>query len=104
LIKSPIHIKEIESISDSLERIELLRLLDTYGSQSKYDSKIIKTRTEELISKKFGIADAVHVAFSEFYNSDFITCDDKLLKKCKKYITKINCINPIMFCEMENLK
>jgi len=104
LIKSPVHIKEIESINDDFERIELIKLLDTYGSKLKYDSQNIRSRTEELIDKNFGFADAAHVAFSEFYNSDFISCDDKLLKKCKSNNIKVNCMNPIVFCEMENLK
>ena len=104
LMKSPVHIKEIESISDDFERVELIKLLDTYGKKLKYNSQKIKNRTEELFTKNFGIADAAHVAFSEFYDSYFISCDDKLLKKCNKYISKIKCINPIIFCEMENLK
>ncbi len=104
LMKSPVHIKEIESINDDFERVELIKLLDTYGEKLKYSSKKIRTRTEELILNNFGIADAAHVAFSEFYDSYFISCDDKLLKKCKKFNIKIKCINPIIFCEMENLK
>ena len=104
LLKSPVHILEIDAISDNVERIELMNLLDTFGNTYKYNSLIIRNRTEELISKKIGIADAAHVAFSEFFESDFISCDDKLLKRCKKNNIKINCINPIIFCEMENLR
>jgi predicted nucleic acid-binding protein len=104
LMKSPVHIKEIESISDDFERVEIIKLLDIYGEKLKYNSQKIKERTEELFSKNFGIADAAHVVFSEFYESSFISCDDKLLKKCKKYISRIECINPIIFCEKENLR
>ncbi len=81
-MKSPVHTKETEAINDDFERIELIKLLDTYGSKLKYEPQNIRLRTEEFIDKKFGFADAAHVAFSEFYNSDSISCDDKLLKKC----------------------
>lgn len=104
LMKSPVHINEIESIKDDFERIEILRLLDAYGAIIKYNSTKIKMRTEELIIKNLGIADAAHIAFSEFYNSVFISCDDKLIKKCNRIDIEIKCINPIIFCEMENLK
>lgn len=104
LIKSPVHYKEIDSISNDFERIELIELLDKYATQPKYNIKAVKTRTEELIDLNFGIADAAHVAFSEYFNSNFISCDDKLLNKCQKYISEIKCINPVVFIEMENLK
>jgi predicted nucleic acid-binding protein len=59
---------------------------------------------DDLISNGFGIADSAHVAFSEHYNAVFVSCDDKLLKKCSKYINSIECLNPITFCELEKLK
>lgn len=104
LMKSSVHYKEIGSINDDFERIELIKLLEWYGETSKYDPKVIRKRTEELINLNFGIADAAHVAFSEYYNSVFISCDDRLLKKCTKSIAKIKCMNPLIFCEMESLK
>ncbi len=104
LMKSPVHYREIGAIRDDYERIELIELLDSYGAQPKYNTKDIKKRTEDLIEINFGIADAAHVAFSEFYESVFISCDDKLLNKCLKNIDKIECVNPVIFCEMEKLK
>ncbi len=104
LIKSPVYFAEIDSIVDDLERIELLELLDKYGKAITVNMSSVKKRTEELISYNFGIADAAHIAFSEHYNSSFISCDDKLLKKCKKFIKIIDCINPTTFCEMEKIK
>jgi len=58
LMKSPVHIREIEVITDDFERTELLRLLETYGRTIKVESEIVRNRTEFLISKMFGIADA----------------------------------------------
>jgi predicted nucleic acid-binding protein len=49
-------------------------------------------------------ADAAHVAFVEIVGAEFISCDDKLVKKCKKYKIKIWCGNPIDFCVKEDLK
>lgn len=104
LMKSPVHIREIQVIPDDYERTEILRLLETYGKTVKVEPGTIKKRTEHLISLKFGVADAAHIAFSEYYNSIFISCDDKLLNRCLKTSVKIQCLNPVVFCEMENLK
>ena len=103
-MKLPVHYLEINSISDDIERIELLELLNTYGKSVKIDSRLTKQRIDVLISSGFGIADAAHVAFSEQYNAVFITCDDKLLTKCSRHIESIECFNPIAFCELEKLK
>jgi len=104
LMKSKVHLIEINSISDDLERIELLELLKNYGKSLKVEQKKVKLRIEELLLYNFDLADASHIAFSEFYGSIFISCDDKLLNKCQKYINLIKCLNPLTFCEMENLK
>jgi len=104
LMKSKVHYLEIRSISDVLERIELLELLNSFGKSIKSESILIKQRIDVLITLGFGIADAAHISFSEFYNATFITCDDKLLKLCLKHIHSIKCLNPIQFCEVENLK
>jgi len=102
-----LHFSEIYAIKDIFERNELMRLLEYYGESFNPDQsskKILKTRTEELISKQFGVADAAHVAFSEYYGSVFITCDDKLLVLCGKNNISVDCQNPVIFSEKENLK
>lgn len=104
LMKSKVHEAEIRQISDKYEQIELIGLLETYGTTDFLNAKQIKSRAEELINMKFGIADAAHVAYSEFYGAEFISCDDKLIKKCEKYISTIKCHNPVSFCELENLR
>ncbi len=103
-MKSPVHIKEISSITDDFERIELLNLLNIYGNKDKYNSSEVRKRAEDLVEKKFGPADAAHVAFAEHLKSYFISCDDKLLKACKKNQITVHCLNPVAFCEMENLR
>lgn len=104
LMKSPVHLKEIKAITDEFEKKELIRLLENYGNEVKADPVVIRRRTEELILKKFGIADAAHISFSEYYGSIFISCDDKLLNRCSRSDIKVLCMNPVTFCEMENLK
>ena len=51
----------------------------------------------------FGIADAAHVAFAEQLAELFITCDDKLLKKCKQTVLRIPAMNPLEFISQENI-
>jgi len=38
------------------------------------------------------------------WQADFISCDDKLLKKCDKIGLRIWTGNPISFCEKEELR
>lgn len=51
-----------------------------------------------------GTADAAHVAFAEAISDCFITCDDKLIRKCHKYKIDVPSRNPVEFCIKENLK
>ncbi len=101
---STVHLKEIESIKDEVERFHLTTLLHKYGGSFDINLKSARKRAEELVSLGFGIADAAHVAFAEGLNADFISCDKKLINKCSKYIKTIWCGNPLSFCEMEDLK
>ena len=49
----------------------------------------------------FGIADAAHVAFAEQLAEVFITCDDKLLKRCRQTSLRIDASNPLEFIAKE---
>jgi predicted nucleic acid-binding protein len=104
MMVSPVHYKEIESIEDIKERIQVIQLLNLYGKTPKYDSGTARNRAIELIECKFGIADAVHLAFAEQSADYFITCDDKLIRRSKKVEIKIKVINPIEFCIREEFK
>ena len=89
MIVSSMHSKELESISDIKERIQILHLLDELGKTQKVDVNRVKIRSEELILLKFGIADAVHLAFAEQSSDYLITCDDKFEKKVKELKQKL---------------
>ncbi|MCD6129970.1 MAG: hypothetical protein J7J10_03345 [Deltaproteobacteria bacterium] len=104
IIKSPVHIKEIEAIRDEVERIQLMILLDKYGKDAGVNFSKTRKRAEGLVSLGFGIADAAHVAFAEMEKAEFISCDKKLVKKCVRHKIEVWCGNPLAFCEKEDLK
>jgi len=104
LMISPVHYREIADISEPKERIELETLLNHIGVMIDADMIASRKRTQDLVSKRFGLADAAHVAFAEQAGASFITCDDKLVKKCLTSDIKVWTGSPIAFCEKENLK
>nr|CBX31554.1 hypothetical protein N47_E50660 [uncultured Desulfobacterium sp.] len=57
-----------------------------------------------LFSLGFGLADSAHIAFAEAGKAKFITCDDKLMKKCRKHTINTWCGNPVQFCAEEDLR
>lgn len=84
LVLSSVHYREIGAFSSCVERIELLAIINKLGRKITTDPIVARKRAEELINRGVGVADAAHVAFAESAGAHFITCDDKLLKKCKK--------------------
>jgi hypothetical protein len=72
--------------------------LDNY---CKCDLIKARYRAEDLINMEFGIGDAAHVAFAEQIAELFITCDDKLLKRCAQTALRIVAINPLEFIAKE---
>jgi predicted nucleic acid-binding protein len=104
LAVSSVHFAEIRAIPDTLERLKLLSIIERYGILLDIDKAKARKRAEELISLGFGPADAAHVAYAESGNAIFITCDDKLLKKCDKHVKKVWCGSPVRFCTEEDLR
>lgn len=104
LVTSPVHQKEIEATNDPQERFEVLSLLDSHGSAVKATSSHVRARADELYNLGFGAADAAHVAFAEHGADYFVTCDDKLLKKCKRELPELRARNPVEFCLEKDLK
>ena len=79
-------------------------VLDELGDVIKGDMSKIRSRAEDLVSLGLGVADAAHVAFAEYSGAEFISCDTRLLKKCKTSKIKVWFSNPVAFCEKEGLK
>jgi predicted nucleic acid-binding protein len=104
LVVSPVHIREIEAIEESIERIELQLLLNALGESVPVDRVKTRERAEELVRVGFGIADAAHVAFAEQSGASFISSDDRLLKRCSRAVKTIWTGNPVAFCEREALR
>ena len=63
-----------------------------------------RARAEELAELGFGVADAAHVAFAEQSQAQFISCDNRLIKKCLAHKVGTWCGNLVAFCEKERLK
>jgi predicted nucleic acid-binding protein len=82
LLLSPAHTKEIAAITDILERTELQEVLKEFGMPVVYGLNETKERVEELIKSGLGVADAAHIAFAEQMKAPFISCDEKLIRKC----------------------
>lgn len=100
---SAVHRQEISAISDAQERYELMSLLSRYGLTKACDQKAVRARAEDLHNVRFGVADAAHVAYAEAVSDMFISCDDKLLKKCRAHTIAIPAINPVEFCTQEHV-
>lgn len=101
---STVHYAEIKAIPDQMERLELLSIIEQFGKLLDVDKAAARKRAEELFSWGFGAGDSAHLAYAEAGKAKFITCDDKLVKKCGKY--KINTWygNPVQFCVEEDLR
>jgi len=59
-----------------------MALLEELGTKADIDLVRARQRAESLANCGFGVADAAHVAFAEECGAKFITCDDRLIKKC----------------------
>ena len=101
---SPVHIKEISAIVDQIERVELLHFLKVTGKLIQPSAQSERQRAEELVCLGLGPGDAAHISFAETTHCDFVTCDDRLCKKCSKLDLRIWIGNPVAFCEKEGLK
>ena len=104
LVYSPVHVAEISAISDQLERFELYHLLQETGKFITADKGQSRERAEELLLFGLGPADAAHLAFAEVAGADFVTCDDRLCKKCRKLGLAIWAGDPVAFCDKEGLR
>jgi len=103
LVYSPVHVVDISAISDVIERLEFFALMHEAGEVVIVDKTRARSRAEEFVSVGIGLADAAHLAFAESAEADFITCDDRLWKKCSAPGLLIWVGNPVAFCEKEGL-
>lgn len=104
MVVSPVHRAEINAIDEVGMKFDLLALLERCGIVAQFILQDARSRTIELRSRRFGIADAAHIAVAEMAADVFITCDDRLLRKCRRHGVKIPAMNPAEFCSTENLR
>jgi len=104
LVVSPVHIAEIRDIQNTKERLELLALLQSVGETPTWDLADIRRRAEELFAQSFGAADAAHAAFAEAGAEYFVSCDDRLLKKCHRKGVRVPAVNPVELCMRKELR
>lgn len=104
LLVSPVHRKEIAASTDLQEQTELNLLLDQYGVEARCDVTKARQRAQQLVTLKFSIADAAHVAYAEETADVLISCDDKLLKRCRRHKIQVPALNPVDFCMQEDLR
>lgn len=81
-----------------------MSILNNFGELVMADMVEARKKAESFFNNGFGVADAAHVAFAECVGTDFVTCDDRLLKRCIRSNLTIWCGNPLQFCLKENLK
>ena len=104
MIASPVHFREVAAIEDSRERTEVTALLHRYGTAPSCDLRSVRQRAEALHARRFGVADAAHVAFAEASADVFMTCDNRLLRQCRRASMRLRAMNPIDFCLAEDLR
>lgn len=104
MIISTVHFEEANAISDIEERQEIIAVLERLGTKAQCDVATARARAEELHARKFGLADAAHVAFAEATADVFISCDDRLVKKCRREKVAVTTMTPVEFTLAEDLK
>lgn len=104
LIVSPAHHIEIAAIKDSAEREHLQLLLQEIGTEPSFDLAEGRQRAEYLVQQGLGPADAAHLALAEQAESDFASCDDRLLRQCRRIQPVIWYGTPIAYCDKEDLQ
>lgn len=104
MIISPVHEAEIQIIPDREERTQLQILLSDFGRMPQVDLRIIRQRAELFSSRGIGTADAAHIAFAEQALADFVSVDDRFLKRMARFTLPIWIGSPLAYCEKENLR
>ena len=104
MVVSPVHFEEANAIRDAEERRELVVVLEKLGTTAACDMAATRARAEDLHARKFGIADAAHVAFAEATADIFISCDERLIRKCRREKVRVTAVNPVEFTRAEDLK
>jgi predicted nucleic acid-binding protein len=104
LVVSPVHDAEIVAINDLAERSHLQMMLQQIGHRVPPDPSQARLRAEALVQQGLGPADAAHLAYAGQVGADFVTCDDRLIRQCRRVKLGIWFGTPIAFCDKEDLR
>lgn len=104
LYYSPVHEEEISAISNYQERVDLFYLLKEIGRKVSPSGMNGRRRAEYLVDAGLGVADAAHIAYAEQADAIFISCDDKLIKKCNSLDVTVCTTSPVIFCDKEGIQ
>ena len=104
LVVSPVHFAEIADTEDVRQRAEVQQLLERFRSKLSYSAAQVRERAEALFRRKFGVADAAHVAFAEATADVLITCDHDLVKRCRANAVQVQVFSPVEFVAREGLR
>lgn len=104
LVVSPVHDIEISAIEDPVEQEHLLSVLQELGRRVAFDLPGVRQRAEALTAEAVGPADAAHLAFAEAAQASFVTCDDRLIRQCRRVQVSVWCGDPVAFCVEEDLR
>jgi predicted nucleic acid-binding protein len=104
LIVSPAHEVEIMAIEDLAEQEHLISTLQQISRCFTFNLEQTRIRAEQLVQLGLGPADAAHLAFAEAAQANFVTCDDRLLRRCRRVRPGIWVGGPVAFCEKERLR
>lgn len=90
---------ELAKNSDLFKKEQLEAIL-SIATNYLQTNDIIESLASDLVKLGFKLYDALHLAFSQTYNLDiFLTTDDRLLRKAKKYpdLITIKAENPVVW-------
>lgn len=104
LAVSVVHSLEIAAIDDMEERNTLEQILTEFGEIFPADLQHTRQRAEALTYLNLGPADAAHLALAEAMEADFVSVDDRLLKRARRAGLAIWCGTPVEYCEKEQLR
>lgn len=103
-VASFVHFEEVAEIEDVYQRVEIEQLLRRFRAAKDYSVAGVRKRAEELSRRRFGPADAAHVAFAEAAADVLITCDKRLIRRCRSLGVKLDVCGPLEFVTREDLR
>lgn len=103
MIVSSVHDIELSADRNVNRQSHLKLLLEKLGSRFEVKGESARMRTLELRQQSLGIADAAHLALAEQSLAEFVTVDDRLIKRYNRNQSRIWCGTPVAFCEKEDL-